>query len=58
MAQTNIFYPKKLLNQQPPQRGGVAPDPPFGLGQNVYWFLVTLGTLLYYFAMLPPQRSQ
>ena len=48
-------------NQQPPQRGGAVPDP-FWVGSK--WLLAfprvpaTPDTLLHFFAMLPPERSQ
>ena len=48
-------------NQQPPQRGGAVPDP---LWVGSKWLLafprvpVTPGTLLHFFAMLPPERPQ
>ena len=48
-------------SQQPPQRGGAVPDPVW-VGSK--WLLafprvpVTPGTLLHFFAMLPPERPQ
>ena len=51
----------RCTNQQPPQRGGAIPDPVW-VGSK--WLLafprvpVTPGTLLRFFAMLPPERPQ
>ena len=48
-------------NQQPPQHGGVVPDPVWVGSKRLLAFPrvpVTSGTPLHFFAMLPPERPQ
>ena len=62
--QIQVFQKKVqslCTNQQLPQRGGAVPNP---VWVGLKWLLafpkvpVTLGTLLHFFAMLPPERLQ